>query len=159
MSNYIIKSFTRGFEVYRENETAPVTTFQYNGWFSSDGRTETGNNTVEIKAKNVWASKFDVFIDGIDKGDILFNWKGEIIIRLDTDGVEKSYRLKSRGLWNMHFELEDEQEQRLLLLQPAFKWDRLNYEYQVSGEQEPSILLILTSIYGINLYMTMMAVV
>ncbi|SDM81244.1 hypothetical protein [Siphonobacter aquaeclarae] len=159
MSNYIIKSFTRGFEVYRENETAPVTTFQYNGWFSSDGRAETGNNTVEIKAKNVWASKFDVFIDGIDKGDILFNWKGEIIIRLDTDGVEKSYRLKSRGLWNMHFELEDEQEQRLLLLQPAFKWDRLNYEYQVSGEQEPSILLILTSIYGINLYMTMMAVV
>lgn len=159
MSNYTIKSFARGYELFREEESTPVTTFQYNGWFSSEGRAEIGSNHIEIKAKNVWGSKFDVFIDGMDHGDILFNWKGEIIIRLDTDGVEKSYRLKSKGFWNTHFELEDEQEALLMMLQPAFKWDRLNYEYQIKSEQEPSVLLILTAIYGINLYMTMMTVV
>ena len=42
-------------------------------------------NEIEliIKPKNIWQSKFDILKGGIDKGDIVFTRKGDIVITLD----------------------------------------------------------------------------
>ena len=55
---------------------------KYSDWFSSDAATQFNGQTIEIRPKNIWNSKFDIFKDNQDCGDIIFNWRGHVIIRL-----------------------------------------------------------------------------
>ncbi|WP_420152966.1 hypothetical protein [Siphonobacter sp.] len=155
--SYLIKSVESGFEIYSEAEN-PVVTFTYDSWFSSIGQAEVNQRKLKIKSKNAWASKFDVFIDDVDQGDIVFNWMGQIIIRLSVDGPEKVYLLKSRGVWNHHFILEDTEGITLMLIIPKYNWSNLNYEYQlkIEGNQAVPLELVTSCQYAINLYMTML---
>ncbi|MDR6196241.1 aminotransferase [Siphonobacter sp. SORGH_AS_0500] len=155
-TTYQIKSSNAGFEIYNEHEKL-LTTFRYDGWFSSNGKAELPDKQLFLKPKNIWASKFDIFINEIDKGDIVFNWKGQIIIRIDYDGKEKIFLLKGRGLMNHHFILENEMGIVTLAFMPRFNWTSFRYEYQVEVEpnQESPLELLISCQFAINLYMTM----
>lgn len=136
---------------------------KYTNWFASKARAEWGEESIEIRPKNVWCSKFDIFKNDLDQGDIIFNWKGNIIIRLmQEDGIEKSYLLKAKGFWNQTFELTDEADNVMLLLAPSMNWKKLNYNYDVQQisaacEEERIHELLIYCGFGANLYMTMMA--
>ncbi|WP_461089227.1 hypothetical protein [Spirosoma gilvum] len=142
-----------------------VTHFQYENWFSSEGNASLQHDQVTIKSRNFWHSAFDVFVNGIDKGDITFNWQGHILIRLvEQSGLSKNYRLKSKGFWDFRFVLEDEQHMELLQLIPKFRWNKLSYNYGVDFAETYNpvtnpdlIILLLACGYGANLYMAMMA--
>ncbi|GAB3692387.1 hypothetical protein GCM10027592_11280 [Spirosoma flavus] len=142
-----------------------VTHFQYESWFSSTGSASLDNKTVTIKPRNFWHSAFDVLLDDVDKGDIMFNWKGNILIRLqNTSDKWVNYRLKTRGFWEFRFVLEDEQQTPLLQLIPSFKWSQMGYNYQIDFTDTFSpavnsdlITLLLACGYGTNLYMSTMA--
>ncbi len=155
-TTYQIKSIASGFEIFNEKENL-LTTFHYESWFSNNGRTELPGKQLLIKPKNIWASKFDIFINEVDKGDIVFNWKGQIIIRIDYDGKEKVFLLKGRGLLNHHFILENEMGIVTMALRPRFDWSSFRYEYQVEVEpnQESPLELLISCQFAINLYMTM----
>ena len=133
----------------------------YSNWFASNALTSFDSNNIEIKPKNIWQSKFDIIKDGIDKGDISFNWKGNVIIKLENENkVQNQYLLKAIGFWKLGFELIDEKENKILSLKPNFNWKKVNYNYEVElNNQEDckeSIELLIYSGFGANLYMTMM---
>ena len=133
----------------------------YSNWFASNAQTSFNSINIEIKPKNIWQNKFDILKNGIDKGDISFNWKGNVIIKLENENkVQNQYLLKAIGFWKLGFELIDEKENKILSLKPNFNWKKVNYNYEVElNNQEDckeSIELLIYSGFGANLYMTMM---
>ena len=146
-----------------ERDSVEILELVYQNWFSSTASTTYNKTEIEIKSKNVWGSKFDIFKNQIDKGDIIFNWKGDIIIRLiDQSNNESSWLLKSKGFWKQQFELSDENDNLVCILRPNMNWSKLNYNYEIEYfldtiDQEMIIQLIIYCGFGINLYMTMMA--
>ncbi|WP_019990509.1 hypothetical protein [Rudanella lutea] len=153
----------RGNFTITDQEGKALSTIAYESWFSSTASATVDGREVVIKSRNIWSSNFDVFVDGVDRGDITFNWKGHIIIKLTGEtGATQTVRLRMKGFWNYHFVLENEQETILMELRPTFKWQKMNYNYDVHFAQDTvssfdrALLLIICG-YGANLYMTMMA--
>ncbi len=139
-----------------------ILTVKYKNWFSSTASTLLGKTKIEIKSKNIWGSKFDILKDGVDCGDIIFNWKGHIIIRLEfSHQKEKSWIMRTKGFWSQKFHLYDEDEKEILILNPDFNWSKVNYNYIIEGldEEFPKELLaelLIYACYGANLYITTM---
>lgn len=139
-----------------------LTEIQYENWFSSTATAIIEGRLITIKARNIWWSNFDFFVDGKDLGDITFNWKGQIIVKIMTvDGSSRSYRLNYKGFWNPYFVLEDEQEREIMRLTPTFKWQKMRYSYDVNvtsietASFDQTLLLVISG-YAANLYMTML---
>jgi len=135
---------------------------KYQNWFSSKAYSKFEGNEIEIKPKNIWCSKFDIFKNKHDKGDIIFNWKGNIIIRIINDeDKEYSYLLKSKGFWKQRFELINEKEDLIFILQPSINWRKLSYNYEIESISnelggKPLTELLIYCGFGANLYMIMM---
>ena len=53
---------------------------KYQNWFSSKAMTSFNDQDIMMRPKNIWMSKFDIFKDDVDVGDIIFNWMGHVII-------------------------------------------------------------------------------
>ncbi|MDD7885483.1 aminotransferase [Flavivirga sp. 57AJ16] len=154
-------SSTGNFEI-KNNDNNRLLELIYSNWFSSNAKTVFNSNNIEIKPKNIWASKFDIITNGSDKGDISFNWKGNIIIRLENKNkTDNQFLLKAIGLWKLGFELLDQKENKILFLKPNFKWTKFSYDYEVLLEDNivPNneiIELLIYSGFSANLYMTRM---
>ena len=148
------------FEI-ENHEGINILELSYTNWFSSKATTILDSTNIEIKPKNIWASKFDILKNGIDKGDITFNWKGNIIIRLENDeNQENEYLLRVTGFWNSGFELIDKNDIKILSMKPNFNWKKISYNYEVehtSNTDEHTLTeLLIYCGFGANLYMTMM---
>ena len=131
---------------------------RYDNWFSSRAKTNYNGRNIVIKPKNIWCSKFDVFIDDNDVGDLLFNWKGEIIIRVLRKKSEKSYLLRSKGFWKQTFELMDESNNLVLRLGPKMKSNG-NFDYVVDRKasyikEEEWVELLIFCGFAANLYLS-----
>jgi hypothetical protein len=137
-----------------------ITVFSYKNWFSSSGSANTSIGKVEIKAIDGWESSFHVFCDGNDVGEIHFNWKGNIIITLETtSGEKRTLMLKSVSL-KSDWTLEDENENIVLKLHSDTHWTKVDYRYDVQLLRDidiPIPLLLITCGYGTNLNMSMIA--
>jgi hypothetical protein len=135
-----------------------ITVFSYKNWFSSAGSANTDLGKVEIKAMDGWESSFHVFLEGKDIGEIHFNWKGHIIITLETkSGERKTLQLRNVSL-KSDWILEDENEKQILKLHSDTHWTRADYRYEVQmlGEIDiPIPILLITCGYGTNLNMSM----
>ena len=109
-----------------------LTTLHYEDWFSSTASATVAGRPVQIKTRNIWQSNFDILIGGIDRGDLMSNWKGHIIIKFVAEnGVPCSFLLKAKGFWQQHFVLENEQGASVLEMHPSFKWQNMHYNYAV----------------------------
>jgi hypothetical protein len=148
-------SATGNFEL-ETNTGEKLLEFTYSNWFSSNARTSFQSTEIEIKPKNIWSSKFDIVKNGVDKGDISFNWKGNVIIRLENDDTSESqYLLRAIGYWKLGFELVDEKERKIALLKPNFNWSKFSYNYEIEladGFQADTrrIELLIYSGFGAN---------
>ena len=134
---------------------------KYKNWFSSQAVTSFNNQEIMMRPKNIWMSKFDIFKDGVDVGDIIFNWMGHVIIRLTrADGKgEDEFLLKHRGLFSSQYELLTEKNERLLMFKAGYNWKKFKYNYEVIREDHdyPDIVLNELLIYcgfAANLHMT-----
>lgn len=149
------------FKLEKNNTT--VLELKYKNWFASSAITQFNNTQIEIKPKNIWGSKFDIYKNEVDKGDIIFNWKGNVIIRLnDSADNEQSWLLKSKGILKQTFQLSNEKDELLVVFKPSMNWSKLNFNYEIdllddNIMDKELIELILYSCYGINLYFTMVA--
>ena len=134
---------------------------QYQNWFSSKAETDFNDQQIMMKSKNIWMSKFDIFKDGVDVGDIIFNWMGHVIIRLTrADGSgEDEFLLKHRGVLSSQYELRTETDKHLLTLKAGFNWKKFKYNYDVIRQDHdyPDVVLNELLIYcgfAANLHMT-----
>ncbi|SHI48951.1 hypothetical protein SAMN05443429_10231 [Cruoricaptor ignavus] len=157
----IISVAGRGnFIIQRDNYE--ILQVKYKNWFSSNAKTKLGNENIEIKAKNIWQSKFDIIKNKKDVGDIIFNWKGDIIIRiLNKENIEENFLLKSKGFWKSYFELINEEGEIVCILNSSVNWSKLNYNYEVENitdkyDEIKIYELTIYSVFGANIYMMMM---
>ncbi len=141
-----------------KDESTDFLKVSYKKWFSSQAETNLNGISLIIKPKNIWQSKFDILKNGIDKGDIIFTWRGHIVISLeDKIGNSNEWIVKTRGFWDYRFEVSNSDEKLILILKPNFNWKNFKYNYEIKIQEEDidenEILeLILYACFGANLY-------
>lgn len=136
----------------------------YKNWFSGKASTFLHNNNIEIKPRNIWASKMVIFKNQQQYGEITFSLKGHMIIELISDrGTKCRYILKNKGLFKPRFELYNAKQVLQLSMVQKNNWTKLNYDYLIEladGEKDINVeeLLIFCG-YASNLYQTIMSAV
>ncbi|MBW7674108.1 hypothetical protein [Chryseobacterium chendengshani] len=89
------------------------------------------------------------------------NWDSNILVHTYFDKIGKDYIFKHTGFFKESFVLTDQKGNELLRMKPNFKWNTLNYEYEIMTSDifetfnEKNILL-LNSLHCANYYMAMM---
>lgn len=145
-----------------EKNDIEIVEVHYENWFSSVAKTTFEGQNIEIRPKNIWFSKFDIYKNGQDIGDIIFNWKGDMVLRLLNDAnQEENFLLNAKGFWNSYFELKDEEEKVLYILRPSINWRKFSFDYDVENistslESKQTTEILIYSVFSANLYMTMM---
>lgn len=144
----------KNFNIQR-NDGHSFLELKYKNWFSSTATAHFNDKEIQIKPKNIWGTSFDIFHNGIDVGDISFNWLSNAVISIN----EQKYLFKAIGLWNLKFELINEEEKRIALIKPSLKWMKLKYDYEIelieNDENTDQFIELLAYVgFAANLHMT-----
>ncbi|NNE13656.1 MAG: aminotransferase [Saprospiraceae bacterium] len=136
----------------------------YNNWFSDKAKTVLNGNNIEIKPKNIWTSKVDIYRNDKNIGDITFSLKGYMIIRLqNSKGTELNFVMKNKAKWKLKFEIYNESDILQFALKSVNDWTKLNYDYDIEianydSEFQLEELLIYCG-YAANLYLAIISAV
>jgi hypothetical protein len=148
----------RNFEV-QDAEGRSWASLRYTGWLWTQAEGQADGHALEIVPKSIWQTRFDILLDGADVGDIIFNWKTQMIIRLnDFQGMERHYLLRRKGFFNQRFVLEDDIKNPILYLKPKLRWKILHYDYPVFMQetqylQSNTQIMLAVCGFAMNLYM------
>lgn len=162
MTEYQAKSSnTLSFELTREDKL--VGKLSYESWFKFNAVIEIANSsTYQVEPKGFWGTTIELK-DG-EKVLLKFkmNWKGEIVIQTYFNNLEQGYIFKASGLFKTSFILIDQEGTELLVMMPHFKWNKMNYEYQVTTADNFDTfpnkeILLMSSLHCANYYMSMAA--
>ena len=133
--NYTVTTSSKKLDIIDEQQNV-VCQLQYESLTNYNANFTLNNNQYHIKAANVWQSKYNVLKNDKDIGDIDFNWKGEIILRLiNEDGMTKHFILKVTNVWSSKFELRDFLTEQLWSIHPELKWTSMSYHYTIKSEE------------------------
>lgn len=155
----IISSSGKGnFKLIKNDEE--ICELVYKNWFSETAKTSLNGNNIEIKPKNIWTSRVDIFKNEIKIGDITFTLKGHMVIRLiKPNGKEFNYVLKNKAQWKLRFDVFDESGVHQFSLNSTNTWTKLNYDYDIEMKEYDSEFeieeLLLYCGYAANLYLAM----
>jgi hypothetical protein len=134
----------------------------YKKWYSfkaeilmSDGA------NYQLEPKGFWDSKIELKESTKTLLEFKMGWKG-IMITTFFNNRKENYLLKLSGLLSSKFILVDTRESELLTAETDFKWNKLNYDYNIEttpyfDDFENKELLVLTLLHCINYYMTTIA--
>ncbi|MBT34437.1 MAG: hypothetical protein CMO01_32640 [Thalassobius sp.] len=143
----------RGFEVLQ---------VKYKSVFSCKATAEYQGNIIEIKPKSIISSKYEIYKNGIEVGDITSKWNGSMTIRIiDADYYERNFILKAKGCSGTNFKLLDENKDTVLTMDSGFSWKTMNYDFEIDWAHidfDVAELLIYCG-YAAKSYFTKMAVV
>ncbi len=163
MAEYYAKSKnTLSFEVTGGEQF--VGKLSYESWFTFRAVIEIANSQYKVEPKGFWGTTIELKEGEKVLLKFRMNWNGEIIVQTYFDGVKESFVCKHRGVFKDSFVLTDKMGTELLVMKPQFKWNLLNYEYQLNTSDEfekysNKDILLLTSLHCANYYMSMMVVV
>jgi hypothetical protein len=134
--HYKVTTKSKFFKITPINSKTEICSVQYESIWNSNAKFTLTDDKYEIKASNAWQSKFDIFKNGIDIGDIDYNWKGEIIIRLKNyDSMTKHFILKCTNIFTMVFSLKDFLTNKLWSIKPQWEWKSFNYSFYITREE------------------------
>jgi hypothetical protein len=141
----------RVFEISDENNI--IAELIYPKWYSYDAELKFNNSEYQFKSVGFWGTK--LVLNQNDKSLFSFrlHWNGGLEIK---DIIkEESYFLESKGIFKRTFNLFNNKKEHLATLVPDYKWNKLEYEYLVSTDDEffksfENKLLIFSVIYGVN---------
>ena len=144
-----------------KNGSKNILLLKYENLFSSKANTNYKNTKISIKPKNIWCSKFDIYKNEKDVGDIISNWQGNIIIRNSFKGeIEKSYLLEAKGYFKkLKFELINESKKLILVMEPKMRAPGFDYKIETSNNtlsEDELIELLIYCGFGANLYLKTM---
>jgi hypothetical protein len=130
-----------------------VTVFSYKGWFSSTGSASTERGRITIKSKDDWQTSFIIQRSRKHIGDIVFNWRGNIVIALkDSHDTVCQFLLEDLG--HSKWLLKDAKSHVVLSMQLQSHWSKKSNEYQVELKRKPSVYvdeLLIACGYATNL--------
>ncbi|HEY0670243.1 MAG TPA: hypothetical protein VGD22_18825 [Sphingobacteriaceae bacterium] len=128
----------------------------YDGLFSFTANAVVGNNNYKITPAGFFNTIISVTRNGIEVANLKMNWKGHIIISFQNG---QEYILKATGTFLNKYVLEDKDQQKIMLLDPDFNWAKFSYNYTISYEDKPDLLLVILATYGANYYIAAMSAV
>ena len=109
----------------------------------------------QIKQVGFFGTSISITRDDAEIANLKMNWRGHVVIDFPDEQV---FILKSQGLFNNKFVLENTEEEKLIVFDPKFDWKKFKYNYDIDYNETPAdILLILLGVYASNYYMAMMA--
>ncbi len=136
----------------------------YKNWFSSSATMHYDGHQIELKPKSIWMNTVIISKNGKAIGDITFNLKGHMIIKLNNEqGGDTCYILKNKSTLKLKFELFDENEILQLTLYSDNNWKKLNYDYNIEFNAFNSKIdereLMCYCGYAANLYLSIISAV
>ena len=161
MATYKVKSADTTEFTLLQNEQY-IGRLKYKNWFSFKAEI-TIENDIILQVEPVGFE--DTVIEIRDRDQVLLdfkmNWKGRILIHSKLGDTAQYYTLKQKGFFRSAFVLTDSDGLELLILEPDFKWNHLNYDYDINSsdvfeENENKNILILTAIHCSNYFITTM---
>lgn len=135
----------------------------YEKWFSLKAEiTLEGAITYQIEPKGFWGTTIELKQNEKLILNFKMNWSGNIIINSHFDEIERDFILKHKGIFKDSYILLSKEEEELLIIKPDFKWNKFNYDYNITTTDHFDTLsfntiLLLTTIHCVNYYMTMMS--
>lgn len=138
-----------------------VLELKYPRWFSTKAVTRYRGREIRIEPKGFWGSSFVILKNGREIGDITFNWKGQVNLRIeDTESIEHRFMMKAKGTFKLRFELYDDTDHLVLTMKSQYNWRKWssNYDIETSELLESMELpeLLLYCGYMANAYVSRM---
>lgn len=126
---------------------------KYINWHSGIAETYLDREKIQIKPKNWWSGKIDIFKNSIKVGEITHNSTLllQIIIK-DKEGIDQTYILKNSGKWKCKFEVGTESGEIVMILTPNNSLKKMNFEVIVFSENLAAEELAIYSAYACKLY-------
>jgi hypothetical protein len=164
MASYTIKSnSTTKFTLTADDKELGA--LQYEKWFSFKAVITLANySSYSVEPKGFWGTTIELKQSEKVLLKFKMDWKGNIILQTYFDNTERDFLFKQKDFFKGSYVLLDKEERKLLLMQPDFKWNRLNYDYQVSSTEEFEAfpfkdIMLLAVVHCANYYMSMMTTV
>ncbi len=157
----ISTSGKRDFVLEKDNQR--IFDVNYQNWFSNKAKSKLYGDDIEIKPRNIWASRFDIVKNKQNSGAITINWMGNTSIRTASEECkENTFSFKVKGIFERRFELSDADNKLILVIKPSMAWKKLNYNYDIeikSAKYQEKLIsgLLIYCGYCANHYMTMLA--
>lgn len=128
------------FSLSEDNEQ--ILDLKYPNWYSREASVRYLGRLIEIKPKNILGMTYLIYDDGIEIGDIIFNWAGLITIRvLNEVDRECRFIFKSKGFWKNRLQLFTENNVFVLSMKPIRNWMMSNHSYEIEVDEDQRIEL------------------
>lgn len=156
------KKRKKGYDIKIEGKDQLICRLEYGSIWNADSEFTYNGNTYFIKANNIWMSKFDILKDERDVGDIDYNWRGEIIIRLkNIESFTKHFVLKRKSIFKFDFELVDFLTNHLWSIELEYNWKNWHHDILIKREagfeeetnQIDEIELMAATVHAVCLHM------
>jgi hypothetical protein len=113
----------------------------------------------DFKPVGFWQQHITVERDGTEIATLKMNWKGNIIIDIKGNDIERDYLVKSIGVFQTHFTLQNRFNHDIVALRPHSNWKTCHCDYTVEinpdFQNEVDETLILIATYCANYIMAM----
>lgn len=161
MTEYNARSTnTLSFEIKKGEEMIGKLTNK--SWFKFDAVMEFENGKhYEVTPKGFWGTTIELKDNELILLKFKMNWRGEIVVQTFFGNLEKDYVFKHNGIFKKSFMLVDTEGVELLYINVNMKWNKANYEYDITSSDAFEALsnkdiLLLNSVHCANYYMSMM---
>lgn len=130
----------------------------YKGWFSSQATIELSSGLMyDLQPKGFWENIVEVKSGEAVLFDSEMKWTGKILINNNLNDAVSPFTFKHKSVIKNTFVLLHPTGEELILVEPSFKWNRSNYDYQLSTseafEHLPNKeLLLLLTVHCANYY-------
>lgn len=105
---------------------------KYHKWSFTKGDFYIGDDYISLKPQNIWMRKLDILKNNVDVGDIIFNWKGQIIVQMeDLHYKRQEFLMKPKGFLSRHYEVFNSNEKLVFRIIPKFSWKGFIYYYNI----------------------------
>lgn len=131
----------------------------YKKWYTFNAEILMFNNTkYSLESNGFWNSTIELKDETKTLLEFKMGWKG-IEIKTFFNQKEHTFLLQLKGLLSSKFVLIDTESRELMVAETDFKWNKLNYDYNIETSQdfdhfENKEVLLLTILHCINYYMT-----
>jgi len=138
----------------------PLAEMNYLNWYSLKATIKLSDSTqFLLKPKGIWNSTIELWKDEEVLLNYKLGWKG-VNIKIQSEGIEESYLLKSKGIFSYKYILIDSNKKVLLTIKPKYKWNRFNFDFAIESTEQFEQLnlkesLLLTIVHCINYLIAM----
>lgn len=113
-----------------------------------------GTGKYQIRPQGIFGTRINVTKNDIETATLKMNWKGQVVISFPYG---QEYVLKSKGIFQNIYVLENDMGENLLQFEPKFNWSQFTYSYTIAYEKAPrEILLVMLALYAANYFIALM---